>query len=186
MRSMLAPATVRVLALAVPLVLAGCSKPAVDEKNASPQQVAKDVAASDLHFTPGRWETTMTFQKVDMGPNMPPQAKQMFERMAGKPRTVTSCLTKAEAAKPEPKFFGEQSKQCTYEHFTMGGGKIDAKMTCGQGAGPHEMTMTGTYGSDSYNMTVSTSGAPVQGMMMNMTMSMASKRVGECTGKEDG
>ncbi|WP_169799509.1 DUF3617 domain-containing protein [Novosphingobium lentum] len=181
MRSMMLAA-----ALAVPLALAACSKTSVDEKNVSVETVAKKVADSDLHFTPGRWETTMKFEKLDMGPNMPPQAKDMFERMTGKVRSVSSCLTKEEAAKPEPKFFGGQSKECTYEHFTMGGGKIDAKMACKRGTGPQDMTMTGNYTPESYDMTVQTSGAPMQGMKMDVTMTMASKRVGECTGKEDG
>lgn len=175
---------------AVPLIalaLSACSKEkAVDVHGESPQAVASKVAeAGTLHFNPGRWETTMKIENLDLG-DAPPEAKKMIQGMMGKARTITSCLTKEEAEKPTPKFFGEKSENCKYDHFTMGGGAIDAKLDCKAEEGLQSIVMKGNYTSDTYQMTVNTSGAGHAGMKMDMTMSMSAKRVGDCTGKEDG
>ena len=173
---------------AVPLIalaLAGCGKEkAVDAHNESPDAVATKVAeAGTLHFNPGRWETTMKIEKLDMG-NVPAEAKQMMQGMMGKSHTITSCLTKEEAEKPAPKFFGEKSDKCTYEHFTMGGGSVDAKLNCAAAEGVQAITMKGAYTADTYQMTVNTTGGGSHGVKMDMTMSMDAKRVGDCTGTE--
>lgn len=175
---------------AVPLIalaLAACnSEKTVEAHNESPDAVASKVAsAGTLHFTPGRWETVMKVDKFDMG-NVPPEAKQMMQGMIGKARTITSCLTKEEAEKPAPKFFGEKSDKCTYQHFTMGGGTIDAQLDCKAEEGVQSITMKGNYTSDTYTMTVNSNGSGPGGVKMDMTMSMDAKRVGDCLGNEDG
>ncbi|MDE2562270.1 MAG: DUF3617 domain-containing protein [Sphingomonadales bacterium] len=171
----------------IALALAACSKQkAVDVHNESPQAVASKLAdAGPVHFNPGRWETTIKIESLDLG-NAPPEAKRMIQGMMGKARTVASCLTKEQADKPTPKFFGEKSDACTYDHFTMGGGAIDAKLDCKAEQGMQSIVMKGNYTPDTYQMTVNTTGGGHAGMKMDMTMSMQSRRVGDCTGKEDG
>ena len=45
--------------------------------------------------------------------------------------TYDYCLTPEQAKRPQGKFFNEQAaNNCRYDHFTMGGGKIDAAMRC--------------------------------------------------------
>ena len=154
-------------------------------KNETVSGVAQKVADSGMRFLPGRWETTMTFTKLDM-PNLPPEAQKAMGQAMGKARTISSCLTKAEAEKPQGKFFGQVDKSCKYDTFTMGGGTIDAKMSCHNESHAQTMVMHGTYGPQSYEMTVDVDGKGPGGQPMTMTMGMTSKRVGDCTGKEDG
>lgn len=170
----------------VALSLTACSKQkTVEAKNESAAAVSAKVAeAGTLHFTPGRWEMTTKIDKLDFS-DAPPEAKQMIQGMIGKTHVTTSCLTKEEADKPTPKFFGEKSDECTYDNFSLGGGKVDATMHCKQGAGIQTVNMHGTYTPDSYQMTVDAKGAGHEGMMTNMTMSMNARHVGECTGTED-
>jgi hypothetical protein len=64
------------LSLALPLAACG-SKPAVEEKNASVEQVANSVREAShgqAMIRPGKWQSTMTIEQMDM-PGMPPEAK---------------------------------------------------------------------------------------------------------------
>jgi hypothetical protein len=116
---------------------------------------------------------------------IPPEAKEMMAKAMGKDRTFASCLTKEEAEKPEAKFFGQADERCKYDSFTMGGGKIDAKMSCKSEQGVQKMNMAGTYTPDAYDMTMAINGQGPNGQAMSMTMGISSKHNGECTGKEE-
>ena len=129
----------------------------------------------------------MKFAKFEIE-GMPPEAKQAMQQMLGKERTSATCLTKEEAEKPGGSFFGQESTDCRYDTFTMGGGEINASMTCkGQamgGGGEARIKMAGTYSADKYDMAMDMQGAAPNGKNMNMAMSVASKRVGDCKGDE--
>lgn len=186
MRQPILPLIAPSLALAAALALAGCgSGKTVTATNESVSGVAKKVAESGMKFNPGRWESTMKFVKLDME-GMPPEAQAMMSKVMGKDRTFASCLSKADAEKPEAKFFGQADERCKYDSFTMGGGKIDAKMSCKSEQGVQAMTMAGTYTQDAYDMTMAINGQGPNGKAMSMTMAISSKHNGECTGKEEG
>lgn len=171
------------------LGLAACKQQSVDVTNEKPSAVASKVPAADgagaIRFQPGRWETEVKMIRLDM-PGMPPEAKRMMEQMMGKGRTIGTCLTKEQAEKPDSRFFGQADASCTYDHFSMGGGKIDAKMTCKTSEGQQVTTMKGAFTGDTYQTTVETQGQGPDGKSMTMIMNVAAKRVGECTGKEAG
>jgi hypothetical protein len=176
---------VSAIAFAAILASAGCSEQkTVTAKNESVAGVAAKVADAGLHFQPGRWETKMTFGKLDM-PDMPPEVAKMMEKSMAEERTYTSCLTKADVEKPAGKFFGQDNDKCKYDSFVMSGGRIDAKMSCKSPEGTQEMTMNGVYTPETYVMTMAIKGEHGGGKAMNMTMGMTAKRIGECTGKED-
>jgi Protein of unknown function (DUF3617) len=175
-------------ALALPLIaalaIAGCSKGGVEAKNESAESVAKKVDAAGIRISPGRWESTMKIEKMEM-PGLPPQAQAAMQKAMATSKTFASCLTPEEVNRPNAGFFGNHQTGCTYQHFTMEGGKIDAEMTCGRTAGQMHMTMQGTYDADTYSMRVSNQGSMGPGKTMSTTMAMTAHRVGECTGKED-
>lgn len=176
------------IALIPLLLLAACGDDStVEKKNASTAEVAKSVADAGMKLKPGRWELTMNFKKLDVE-GMPPEARQAMQQMLGQSRTFASCLTREEADKPDGSFFGQQGEECRYDSFTMGGGRIDAAMTCkgdGSGAGASaKMKMAGTYSADAYDMTMDMDGTAPNGKKMAMQMAMTSKHVGECKGDE--
>jgi hypothetical protein len=173
------------LGLVLPLAACG-SKPSVDEKNASVEQVAnkvREVTKAEGTIRPGKWQSTMTIQSMDM-PGMPPEAQSEMKKMFAQARVTESCVTPEEARQPNPKMFAGND-QCRYDHFTMGGGKIDAEMHCNQQGVNQVMTMAGTYGPDAYamDMTSKTEGGGA-GEAMSMKMRVEAKRVGECTAKQ--
>lgn len=174
------------LALTTALALAGCgSEKSVTATNESVSGVAQKVSDAGLKFNPGRWESTMSFVKMDME-GMPPEAKEMMSKALGKGKTFASCLTKEEAEKPDGKFFGQADKRCKYDSFSMGGGKIDAKMTCNAEQGVQTLNLQGSYTPETYDMTMAMTGMGPMGKSMSMEMKLSAKRAGECTGKEEG
>lgn len=180
------------LLLIAPMALAACnSGPSVEASNATARQVAEKVAAAGAapRMSPGRWEGTMTITDMQM-PGMPAEMGETMKAQMSKAHNFTNCLTPEQANKPAADFFSGGNNSCVYDRFSMSNGQIDAAMTCkGQGpGGTMNATMKGNFSSDSFQlaMTSKTAGTPGQPMTnMTMSMRMESKRVGECTGKED-
>ena len=113
-------------------------------------------------------------------------AAQMKAQMA-KSQKIENCLTPEQAKKPTADFFAGQNKDCRYDHFSMDGGKLDAKMVCKSGGMTINATMAGKFSSDNYQlaMTTKSEGTPGQPMTAHtMSMKMEARRTGECTGKE--
>lgn len=178
------------MVIALVAALAACDRGEVDEKNATPAEVAEAVAKSgaDMKFLPGRWESQVSFVSMN-APGMPPEVSQAMQGSVGKDQRYATCLSKAEAEKPAADFFAKDAQDCTYDHFTLGDGKIDAAMKCGArggGTGAVAMTMTGTYDRDSYAMAMNTRVDGGAGGPMTMTMKVSANHAGACRGDESG
>lgn len=179
-----------VCVIASVLCLGACNKgPTVELKNASGKQVAQAVKrsgmmTSDSMIEPGLWQSKTDIEEMNM-PGMPPQfAARMKQSMAeSRNQTSSHCVTADEVKKPKEDFFGAD-KTCKYQHFTMGGGKIDAQMVCSEEGSTQTTNLSGTYTPTSYSMDVSSSGTGGAREGMSMKMHVDSRRVGECTGKE--
>jgi Protein of unknown function (DUF3617) len=166
------------------LLLSACgSDTGVDARNESPEAVAAKVAASGMTPKPGRWQASLKMESMDM-PGMPAGVREQMNKSMGTTQTYFTCLTKEQAAKPDASFFQKSAPGCTYNRFTMSGGKIDALMTCPPGRGPTQMAMTGTYGEELYDIKIKGGGEMAKGMTMNIAMAVTSRRVGECDGTE--
>lgn len=170
------------------LALAACdSGPKVTATNASIEEVADKVAAARLDkdfLRPGQWLTKGSIDDIS-APGMPAEiGAQMMRRGRGMPGT-TSCMTEADVRKPGPDFF-TGNKSCRYDHFTLGGGKIDGRMRCTAAGGTQVSTLTGIYGPDTYRLAMTTTmenpaGAPEGGIEgLTMKLSVEGKRVGDC------
>jgi hypothetical protein len=175
----------KILPAAALCALAACNNgPSVSENNAKPSEVADAVAAAggEVLLRPGRWETTM---KVDMSgmpgmANMPPEVAKQMQAAMNRTVTSTSCLTPEQVKKPGPEVFAGADKRCTYDHFSMAGGKIEAKMTCKEGGVSSTMTMSGTYSADHYTAQNSVTVADGGGRGTTTKATLDSRRVGDC------
>jgi len=167
------------------LASAGCKRePEVHAKNESVESVSeKGSAVAQASLRPGRWESTMKLDKLDIA-GLPPQAKDAMAKQMGT-TSFSHCLTPEQAARPNADFFQKGASGCTYDHFTMAGGAIDAEMNCKPGSGPTHLKMQGSYGPENYNLSVNSKAEMQAGMAMDMALTITSRRVGECTGKED-
>ena len=172
------------------LMIAACNKgPQVDLHNASANEVSKavqqsGVMSSDTLVQPGLWESKVSVLDMTM-PGIPPQYADRMKEELAKHRNDSNrhCIKPEDVKKPKEGFFGAD-KSCRYEHFTMGGGKIDIAMVCKQENMMQTTNMSGTYPPTTYSMDMSSVGTgPQQGMRMKMHVD--SKRIGECTGNDD-
>ena len=170
------------------LLLAACdSGPSVTATNPSLEEVSDKVQAArqDSDFLrPGKWLTKASVDEINVPGMSAALAAQMKQRGRDRPGTET-CITEADRRKPNADFF-TGNKTCKYDHFSIGGGKIDGRMRCGAGGGTQLTAMTGTYAPDSYAMALSTvMENPAQGSStgmdgMTMKLSVEGKRIGEC------
>ena len=176
-------------ALLSPLALTACNRdPQVRATNASVEDVANKVAdarGSEDLVRPGKWQSKVQIEELSL-PGAPPSAATAMRGMQDHMHVTDSCLTPEEAKRPKEKFFAGANKNCRYDHFTMGGDKIDAVMKCSEGGTGQVMTMRGTYAPDNYQMEMSmqAQGGPGPAQGMKMKMKIDAKRVGECTGKD--
>lgn len=175
----------KLLMFGLALTLGACDRAQVNEKNASAAKVAEAVSKADevVKFSPGRWESNVTFVSMS-APGMPAEVSQAMQGALGKAHRYSSCLTKEQADKPAADFFAKDAKDCSYDHFTMGGGKVDAKMRCSRDGRAVAMTMNGAYDPATYHMTMETQIDPAGASPMTMKMKVSSRRVGECRGDE--
>ena len=169
------------------LALAACdSSPTVEATNASVAEVAEKVrrtTGDEGYLRAGKWLSKATIEDFS-APGMPPgMADNMKAMMASKPGTET-CMTEADVKKPNADFFASQNKNCRYDHFKMGDGKIDARMQCSTGGATQRMTMAGTYAPDQYQMRMTTEMEPGKSAAamgaMTMKMHVEGKRIGDC------
>ncbi|TAD83510.1 MAG: DUF3617 domain-containing protein [Sphingomonadales bacterium] len=126
---------------------------------------------------PGLYKTTVTMTGLDI-PGMPPE---MAGHGAGLTTTTEDCLTKEEVDKGFEELVKQgQDGECSYERFSLAGGKLDAVMVCNAQGRVARMEMTGT---------TSTTGADLAAKMAmefdgagKGTMSFTAKheRVGDC------
>ena len=172
------------------LCLAACNKgPEVNLHNATANQVSNAVQQSgmmsgDSMVEPGLWQSKVTVLQMDV-PGMPPQyaAKMKQEIAAQRNESSKHCIKPEDVKKPKEDFFGAD-KSCRYDHFTMGGGRIDVQMVCRQENMTQTTNMTGSYTPTTYALDMTSNGSgPQQGMTMKMHVD--AQRIGQCTGKED-
>ena len=174
------------------LCLAACNKgPEVKLKNATQGQVAEAVKQSGVMnggqmVEPGLWESKVTIQEMNI-PGLPAgYADKMKQEMANhQQQSSKRCLTPDEVKKPKEDFFAGADKSCKYQHFTMGGGKIDIQMVCAEEGSTQTTNMSGSYTPTSYSMDMSSNASGGGQSGMTMKMHVDSNRVGKCTGKDD-
>jgi hypothetical protein len=176
-----------VLPLAAIVGLAACSSsPTVTADNASSKEVAQKVAAAgDLQtISPGRWEGVVHVTQMTM-PGLPPEAQAKLAAARGDQKVV-SCVTAEDVKASKAAMFGEMGDNCKYDHFAMGGGKVDGTATCDNGGAKTKTTISGTFSSDTYHIAIRSESTGKEAMAnMTMEMSADAKRVGECRGTAD-
>ena len=178
----------RIIITLLPVVLlaAACGDDKVDMKNASAEQVAKEMRekrADEKFIDPGKWEQTVRLVSID-APGMPQQVRSAMQKAMQSAQVHTVCLSPEDAKSPREDFFTGKDDSCHYEHFKWGGGKIDLKLICKRPSGTQNMELAGTYAPRGYAMTMtatSEGGAPQE--QMKMVMKVDAKHVGACDPK---
>lgn len=169
--------------IAALLPLAACdSGPEVDMKNASVGDVAREMRkqSDDRFINPGKWEQKLALVEID-APGLPPQAAESMRQAMAQVQVNNVCLTPEQAKSPREDFFTGANKNCKYEHFKWGDGKIDLKLLCKHPNATQTMALTGDYKPDSYTMAMTTTNEGRSAMeKMTLKMKVDARRVGPC------
>lgn len=143
-------------------------------------ETGEPVAATPVvtaELRPGQWETTIEILRMDV-PNLP--KGMTLPRQA--PATVRSCLTPEQARRPSAGFMtGKDGAGCTYENFSMSGGRIQGTLTCNHGGTSVRATMNGTFSAESYQMETEAQ-TQANGMNVSTATRITSRRTGDCPG----
>lgn len=160
------------------LTLASCGRSDDSGRQQSAQEVAKEMSA--MKMEPGQWEATNEILSAS-APGLP---KNALDQMVGQKTTVSNCVTPEQAARPSANFLAAQKdSDCTYQNFSMEGGRVTGTMSCksGQVQGAMVMKMDGRYDARSYemNMEMNASGM-AEGMSMVLKARTTGRRIGDC------
>lgn len=168
----------RLLCAATALALSACGTSDKPAGRQSAAEVAHRMSAVKLK--PGQWESTVEIVSVD-SPGMPSEALRM---MRGHKTVARSCITPEQAEKPNAALLaGQKDNKCDYRDWTMAGGRMHGTITCAGEGGQGKMTMTmdGSYGADSYDVSTQMTSADMPGgMSMTMKSRSTSRRIGDC------
>jgi hypothetical protein len=135
--------------------------------------LAPAAVAQDAGVQPGEWEIAVTVDAMDMQ-GAPAAAANL---LVGKTATAHTCLTADDAAKG-PKKLLESSKACSFERYSMEGGKLSGEMVCLKGEKEMRVLTEGRYTPTSFRATGKAAVAGDNPMTMDSTS--VGKRIGDC------
>lgn len=168
--------------LAACALLSACGKQGtgdgVSMTNASVSDVARTQVAK---LQPGEWRIRVeqVSSATTGGPsNLPAPPK-------APPGDFKICLTPEQVDRPEGMFspgMAQMKNSCTYDRFSMAGGKIDAKMHCAMPGGMKvEGTNSGTFTATTITSDSNTKVTGLPGGMTNTShIRMEGTRLGDC------
>jgi len=143
---------------------------------------AGEVAAElrGLRIEPGLWEVRSEVLDAN-GPNLPRMAQA---RIKGPRPIVRTCITPAQAARPEANFLRtEPDSNCVYRGFSLRDGRLRGEMRCAGAGLPGTTTtsMSGQYGARGYDtrMRMASTGMP-EGANMTIETRTIGRRIGDC------
>ncbi|MBR0553351.1 DUF3617 domain-containing protein [Stakelama marina] len=139
--------------------------------------------AGGPNVRPGEWKTTTTIVDFDMAlpPGAPPGMLDMVKsRMNSHGMSHSQCITAADLRDAPQKLVKSSKGKCSYDSFSMAGGKLHATATCNmEQSGTMKMTMDGRYTATTMDSTMEMRGKVPSGPM-RMTMKMHGQRTGDC------
>ena len=136
----------RLMMVTAGLALAGCDM--IPAPADSDQHVDMSGAMTML---PGIYEGSGEVKIVDFA-GLDQDAVDAMKRRAARPSR--SCIDKDDLADAEETFFRGPFNDCAYESMTMKEGRISGLMRCANGDSRSELTISGTYHSAGYDMTI--------------------------------
>ena len=171
-------------ALALPLAACGSEDTVPEEASGGLSADAITDAVSSMR-SPRAGEYRSTIELVEFNIQGMPDGmhEQMRGMVAGELEQGNSfCLSQEEADRgAEGMMENIAEGDCSVTRFDVDGGTIDAEMQCThEGGGSGVVTLNGTMGEDSSEMTMQMQQQIPELGQANMTMRVTSQRIGDC------
>ena len=139
---------------------------------------AGTAGAAMVEMRPGQWETTIEVLRLNMA-NVPGMPAGMTQPLPP-PTTVRSCVTPEQARRPNADMFaGGNQAGCTYENFSMTGGRIQGVVTCNSSGTTVRSTFNGSFGAESMQVD-SESQVSANGVTVDTASRVTGRRLGDC------
>jgi hypothetical protein len=163
------------------VLIAGCSgggsADADGNGKVSISEAAKMAEAEGLKPEPGYYKATITMTGITI-PGMPPEMKG---HGAGLTTTSEYCLTAEEVDKGFAEMMKRgQNGECSYESFSLKGGKMDAVMVCKTPKGQTRTRMNGTVTPTRSDYTASTTMQFPELGKGTLSFAARHERIGDC------
>lgn len=169
-----------VMMAAAGALIVGCSDGNADadgDGTVTAEEIVTKVEAEGVKPQPGLYKATITMTAMDI-PGMP---ADMAGHGTGMTTNTEYCLTEADVAEGfEEMMKRGQNGDCSYERFSLDGGKLDAVMVCKTPEGDARMTMVGTATPTTSDFTATMKmNVPEMGEG-SMSFAASHERVGDC------
>ena len=138
---------------------------------------------------PGQYRSTTELVSIEV-PGAPAALADRIKGVLGGQfaQTVTSCLTRADAANGFEQQFRELGEgmngfKCDFERFDVDGNDVDAVLSCnGEGSTKAKLTMDGEMNEERQDiaMTMAMENPEIPGGKMTAAMSVLTERIGDC------
>ncbi len=135
------------------------------------------LGAADAQLAPGLWEVINTPGVATL------DGRALEDLPLGPIKTQEICLTPDQAADPARFFARDTEADCRITSATIAGGRIEIVGACpnSEEGNEGEVTLSGRYGSDSYEIDFATKAEDFQGVM-TFSGKLTGRRVGSCGG----
>ncbi len=163
------------------VTLSGCGKSEPQQQAATGGDPVRAAAEMAFRFEPGKYRTTIAFQKIEI-PGMPAGVAEQMKAAMSKTTASEHCITPESAAKGVEAMKEHMGKgQCKFESFNARGGKVDSVFSCQAGQG---MTMRassqGTYSATGSKVAAKVDMDGPGGSGMHLEQTMTTERIGDC------
>lgn len=176
------------VALAGAMTLGGCNMLGGDGDSAGQGVDPAKAMANAPQVEPGQYEASMEIVKLEI-PGMPPEIQtKMREQMASVTGVQNRYCVTAEQARRGREDMARQMANapgnCRFTSFDVRGENVNAAMQCDQlpNGARMTMTMTGTMGAETSDMTVKQNASVPNTPVGNMEteMRIRTRRIGDC------
>lgn len=132
-------------------------------------------AATDTALAPGLWEVRNTPGVATL------DGKVLDDLPLGEIRTQQICLAGSQAADPAAFFARDTQADCRITSGRAAAGQVEIKGSCPNPEEGNEgtMSLSGRYGSDSYELDFATKSEDFQGVM-TFSGKLSGRRIGPC------
>lgn len=134
-------------------------------------------------FSPGLWQITQQIETLDV-PGLP---AAMVERMAKDPKNAQpreACVAAGDDQRPPAAMFHTLGGSCDWQSWTAERGELTAVLACSPPAGAPgsaSVSLTGTYGADSFALRSETIGKSAEGTVeLRIVSQLQGSRQGTC------
>lgn len=164
-------------AVVVTLALAACGRDeaAPDAKNAATE--APEAAAAQIE--PGLYRQATTLLEMK-DPTLGAAEAQAAAKAIGTTQSEDRCVTPDMVTDPKELIKSDIAEDCTMQRSVWDEGKIDIALACPKkdGISGGQLTLSGTYGANSYAINMSMQGSDGEVVRMKVD----AKRIGDCAG----